>query len=141
MISPVRMPRSTSKTDKWSSFISSSACKVITYCRVGILSSDTTHQNATSNPTGEREAWTASILLASAACIRDGGGPTFTGRLFLCLLNVVGDSLGAVFDVQLLQNLAHVVFDGLLAEVQPLSDLFVDQPLRHEAQNLRLAWG
>ena len=53
--------------------------------------------------------------------------------LFLYLLMVVGNRLGAVFDVQFFHDLGHVIFDGLFAEVQALSDICIDQPLRGQA--------
>ena len=49
--------------------------------------------------------------------------------------------LGAVVDLQLMEDVAHVVLDGLFAQVEAVRDLFVRLPVGHQSQNGDLALG
>ena len=51
----------------------------------------------------------------------------------------IGDELGAIFEVQPLQNLADMIFDGAFAEAERLSHLFVSKPLGSQRQDFPLA--
>src|ERR1051326_6029011 len=50
-------------------------------------------------------------------------------------------SLRPVDDADLLVDVAHVVADGLLADLQPVGDLLVGKAGGHELQDLELAHG
>src|SRR5512133_3669495 len=66
-----------------------------------------------------------------SACLRslplhDAGSPGVDSRL------------GAVSDVQLAQDVVDVALDRALADHEPLGDVDVVQPLRHQLQHLSL---
>ena len=51
------------------------------------------------------------------------------------------DGLGAAFDLQLVENIAVMPFDGAQGEEQPLGDLFIRQTLGDQLQDFELAGG
>ena len=57
------------------------------------------------------------------------------------MLDRVSHQLDPVVQLQLAQGVLHVVLDGAVGEVQPLSDLLVRQPLGHQAEHLGLPLG
>src|SRR5712691_102845 len=74
---------------------------------------------------------------------RDQGGvlPNPASDFNKCLLHRVEDRLGTVVNLQLFVDVAYVIADGLLADLQVESDLFVRLAPCHELQDLDLASG
>src|SRR5829696_3651850 len=57
------------------------------------------------------------------------------------VLGMVGGNLLPRVEVQLLQDVRHVVFDGVLRDCQFLGDTAVGESLRHKERHLPLAAG